>query len=356
MTSRDSLRRDEFEVKSQTGCLLSFTHSLLPKLRPHQVKMSQLHDLEQIYEKAWGQKWPSHRGYVTIEAEFSNDSDTPPEEEDDLNDDDSDENTSNPRSWSYTSLLDIPTLCSSLQLPTKVLPRLVVRKEFEFLRGELEGKVRDFEEKENAKEKEKRYGLYSNPSFVVTGQSGIGTYPHDDLSFNDLLSSVAGKTTFLIYILLYRLSLRLSTAFQTTPNEYLLFDEEGVSIFDAHDLVDRLEARDVWCLCVGNSTSNRNSNPNSNVVLNTNTSPCVAFLSSDSVVIQTTSAPMKVWKNWRRQNYAEVVYMDLPREIEVAGIMYVLRLPHLPSCSQIPFLKILSLPILIQLKLNLHRA
>lgn len=60
-------------------------------------------------------------------------------------------------------------------------------------------------------------------AFVVTGHPGIGTtcklVPHFRA-----LTSHSGKTTFLIYLLLYRLIRKLPTAIQLSTDFYLLFD------------------------------------------------------------------------------------------------------------------------------------
>ncbi|KAF8346138.1 hypothetical protein F5887DRAFT_962858 [Amanita rubescens] len=126
---------------------------------------------------------------------------------------------------------------------------------------------------------------------IVTGQAGIG------------------KTIFLFYVLLRRLSAGLPTAFHVFSDRFFLFTEAGAS---QHDVVDQSGLKlppGTWALS------------NSGEVIE---QPCAAFLSAPpgrAWIIQATSPKRSRWREWKKQLRAKLYVMDWfhPNELRVLG-------------------------------------
>ena len=123
------------------------------------------------------------------------------------------------------------------------------------------------------------------------------------------LTNIQGKTIFLFYVLLQRLSAGLPTAFHVFSDRFFLFTETGAS---EHDVVDKsglILPPGTWALT------------NSGEVIE---QPCDAFLAApqDQVwIIQATSPKRSRWHEWRKQLRARLYVMDWfpPHELEVLG-------------------------------------
>ncbi|KZV67984.1 hypothetical protein PENSPDRAFT_687664 [Peniophora sp. CONT] len=123
--------------------------------------------------------------------------------------------------------------------------------------------------------------------FVFTGHPGIG------------------KTMFLIYVLLRRLENRKPTAFQLSPSQYVIFDEQGAVVVTQNMQSDRTRLNGCWALADSN-----------NVI----SEPCQDFLTSKARVIQTTSPNPERWASWKKHAGAVLIIMDLPSALDVAAV------------------------------------
>ena len=123
-----------------------------------------------------------------------------------------------------------------------------------------------------------------------------------------LISSfvLSGKTTFLLYLLLYRLEHKLPTAVQFSPVNYIIFDEQGAKTVALNDLDDRLT--ECWALADSNADV---------------TQPCYSFRTVPRIVIQASSPKPARWKEWLKQLQGTRVVSDLPDILEIAAIMLV---------------------------------
>ena len=113
-----------------------------------------------------------------------------------------------------------------------------------------------------------------------------------------------GKTTFLYYVLLLRLELKLPTAVQLGTQEYFIFDESGAVVRPINVRDPRLKK--CWALT------------GSNIHV---TQPCEIFMSMASLVVQTTSPKPERWKEWTKQMYGLWVVVDPPSVSEIAAIL-----------------------------------
>ena len=121
------------------------------------------------------------------------------------------------------------------------------------------------------------------------------------------LTNIQGKTIFLFYVLLRRLSAGLPTAFHVFRKTFFLFTETGASQHDV-DYVFELPPG-TWALT------------NSGEVIE---QPCPAFLCAPlrrAWIIQATSPKRSRWHEWCKQLKASLYVMDCfpPNELEVLG-------------------------------------
>ncbi|KAH9000623.1 hypothetical protein EDB86DRAFT_3042218 [Lactarius hatsudake] len=134
-------------------------------------------------------------------------------------------------------------------------------------------------------------------SVVVLGHPGIGTrFP---LNTNTSDYSSVGKTSFLYYVLLRRLSSKSPTAFQLLGGS-ILFDTSGPREFSG-------------------------TIPEQTLALADNMEPCNAFQTAAKAqvvrIIQTTSPAKKNWKRWHKNLKASRYVMDYfsSEEIDTLG-------------------------------------
>ena len=151
-------------------------------------------------------------------------------------------------------------------------------------------------------------GIEAERRFIVTGQPGIGECKGIQGHRAPLKSRLAlGKTVFLIYLLIERLSRKQPTAVQLyDPRRYPLFDEEGVRELSSDDASPL--SPEVWAL----------TDSNDEVI-----KPCTAFTKSDALVLLASSPRSPRWKEWKKQNYARLFVMDLWSESELHMLLLV---------------------------------
>jgi hypothetical protein len=113
----------------------------------------------------------------------------------------------------------------------------------------------------------------------------------------------SGKSTFLFYLLLYRLERKLRTAVQLDAEYYFIFDEQGAAVHPLSGRDPRL--RKCWALT------------DSNEIV---TQPCTAFQSLAERVILTSSPKPERWKGWIKQTEGRCIISDLPSVPEIAAI------------------------------------
>jgi hypothetical protein len=113
-----------------------------------------------------------------------------------------------------------------------------------------------------------------------------------------------GKTTFLFYLLLYRLERQLPTAIQLDNKHYFIFDEQGTAI---HPLsIEDPRLAKCWAL----TDSNRKVDE-----------PCSAFSSLAKFVILASSPKPQRWKAWIKEDGGSRIISDLPSVAEIAAIV-----------------------------------
>lgn len=113
-----------------------------------------------------------------------------------------------------------------------------------------------------------------------------------------------GKTTFLLYLLLYRLQRCCPTAIQLDPDYFFIFDNHGAKYSHTNDHNPRL--RDCWAL----------TDSNARVI-----QPCAAFLSLAKCVVQTSSPRRERWKEWLKQKMGMRIISELPTALEIGAIL-----------------------------------
>jgi hypothetical protein len=113
-----------------------------------------------------------------------------------------------------------------------------------------------------------------------------------------------GKTTFLFYLLLYRLEKKLPTAIQLDYEYYFIFDEQGAAV---HPVSERdMRLKKCWALTDSNSMVVR---------------PCPAFSSLAKYVILASSPRPQRWKEWIKEDDGSRIISDLPSVAEIAAIV-----------------------------------
>ncbi|KAF9012152.1 hypothetical protein BDZ89DRAFT_912053, partial [Hymenopellis radicata] len=216
-----------------------------------------------LYDLAWGKSWPHQAGtiYKTEIGQVNAD--------DELYFDGGVDGI--PDSLAYDCLQDVGKVTAALSMTMGFLDVLVVREEYDLVRKMLEKP--------------------DHKAVVVTGHPGIG------------------KTTFLLYLLLYRLERKLPTAVQLSSNHYYIFDEHGACARPLTHEDPRLQK--CWAL----------SDSNGSVI-----DPCEVFQSRAQRVIQMTPPTPERWKEWAKQCGAAIIVMDLPKVMEIGAVLKELRL------------------------------
>jgi hypothetical protein len=162
---------------------------------------------------------------------------------------------------------------------------LLVREEYEVAFTHLQSC-------EEIKGQSRRRGM------VVTGQPGIGMHLSQAVSDSLIIAThYPGKTCFLYYLLFRLLSMRKNVAFQLN-DQFLLFQDTGVQIYDAFD--DPCMPDGTWALTDSHTSFD---------------TPCPAFftgcLSSRPWVVQTTPPVEDNWRSWSKHHSAGIYWMDV---------------------------------------------
>jgi len=145
----------------------------------------------------------------------------------------------------------------------------------------------------------------STKGVVVTGQPGIGLYESWCYSQVVLIPNpYLGKSTFLIYLLLYRLKHKLPTAVQLNNTYYSIFDEQGATFHSTK--ADDSRLRECWALTDSNEFVMQ---------------PCLAFMRNAKFIVQTTSPSPERWTKWVKQHDGTWIIMDLPSVPEMAAVL-----------------------------------
>ena len=130
-----------------------------------------------------------------------------------------------------------------------------------------------------------------------------------------MYSHRAGKTVFLLYLLLYRLERRLPTAIHLWSNHLVVFNDEGATIRTVDDLIPMTS--DYWALSDSNQIIKE---------------PCPALRRSTARIIQASSPRPDRCKDWLKYCKARIVVTDLPSPFEIGAITYVIGF-HTPPAS-----------------------
>ncbi|KAI0742047.1 hypothetical protein C8Q80DRAFT_173093 [Daedaleopsis nitida] len=235
---------------------------------------------DNLYKTAWGKSWPSATQKTLLKSTVLGVTAATPSANDIMDVDPSslvpiasDMNSDlhlDVYDITYTCLGDIEILYDALLPPSPFPPVLVPLAEYESFIGILT-------------EQEKTAN--TRCSAAVLGQPGIG------------------KTTFLLYLLLYRLERKLPTAAQFNAEHYIIFDDEGARVHNLNEEDPHL--KNCWALA------------DSNVAV---THPCANFRTDAWFVIQATSPKLERWKEWLKQKEGQKVIMDLPTTMEIVAI------------------------------------
>ncbi|KAI0682626.1 hypothetical protein C8Q76DRAFT_322288 [Earliella scabrosa] len=125
-----------------------------------------------------------------------------------------------------------------------------------------------------------------------------------------MYSHRAGKTVFLLYLLLYRLERRLPTAIHLWSNHLVVFNDEGArTIRTVDDLIPMTS--DYWALSDSNQIIKE---------------PCPAFRRSTARLIQASSPRPDRCKDWLKYCKARIVVTDLPSTFEIGAIAKELQM------------------------------
>ncbi|KAF9048308.1 hypothetical protein BDZ89DRAFT_941352, partial [Hymenopellis radicata] len=217
-----------------------------------------------FHKKAWGHAWPHHSDIVraTEIGQLG--------EDDELYFD-----GGVTEQFSYVCLDGIKEIASLLHIlfhPDSFQDVIIIRREYEYLRETLES--------------------VPEKTFLLIGHPGIG------------------KTSFLIYLLLYRLEHKLPTAVQFGDYEYIIFDRHGASVHNIHHVWNK-RLKKCWALCDSNLY---------------NIQPCWALQVNAERVILAASPKPERWKEWSEQTASTRIVVDLPTVMEIAAVLKELKL------------------------------
>ena len=114
----------------------------------------------------------------------------------------------------------------------------------------------------------------------------------------------AGKTVFLIYLLLYRLERMLPTAIQFSNDSYVVFDADGAAVRNTG--TPWYCDRQYWAL----------ADSNEELII-----PCGPFRRSGARLIQASSPRPDRWKDWTKYRSGRIVVSELPSSLEIGAIL-----------------------------------
>lgn len=120
------------------------------------------------------------------------------------------------------------------------------------------------------------------------------------------MCTYAGKTVFLLQLLLYRLEHKLPTAIHLFGSYLVVFNDEGATVRGAGDIIEL--ASDYWALSDANDSIEK---------------PCEAFRRSAARIIQASSPRPDRWNEWTKQRTARIIVTDVPRPLEIGAIVCV---------------------------------
>ncbi|KZV66101.1 hypothetical protein PENSPDRAFT_755962 [Peniophora sp. CONT] len=243
---------------STRGGLSSRSHSAFIHLRK---------DLDELHVEAWGRRWQACQTRRLCRTDVDGSPQT-------ANDAQSSEWTHHDHieELEYECIEGMGRMANALcAQPSLGAQAIVVLGEYKTLLVHLI-------ETESASQKKQR-------PVVVTGHPGIG------------------KTTFLFYLLLYRLERKHPTAIQLDTGYYFIFDDQGVVVRRCTHYDHRLDK--CWALVDSNSEIVK---------------PCGPLSRRAARVIQTTPPEPERW-SWYEQYGAALYVMDLPNAMEVAAII-----------------------------------
>ncbi|VDC03233.1 unnamed protein product [Peniophora sp. CBMAI 1063] len=233
-------------------------------------------DAHKLYSKAWGVQWP--RQTRTSLAPLPSSSNSATDADSRLGQ----ERTQKQETFEYsydclTFLTSLPEtfLPSPIDSGTSDSDTLVIMHEYALLIDLI------------------TYGYICDVrATAITGQPGIG------------------KSTFLLYLLLHRLSQRQPTALHlpSTPHHYIVFDDEGADVYALDEISDRLRE----CVALSDSAP-------SNALVEEH--PCACFLSRAARIIQTAPPSTNSDTGWIKQLRGSVLVMALPSEREVGAVV-----------------------------------
>ena len=244
--------------------------------------------VQELWDKAWGHPWPNQSTRNITLTDISPDEDVPM-----LAESDDDHRTVTPAhssikdEWEYTVLLNIKSVVAACGGTARSIEdALIVRPEYTWLINTME------------------HGYLRNRNtMVVTGQPGIGPYS-GSVCAPECADVSAGKTVFLIYLLLYRLERMLPTAIQFSNDSYIVFDADGAAVGSTH--IPWYCDRQYWAL----------ADSNEELFI-----PCGPFRRSGARLIQASSPRPDTWKDWTKYRSGRIVVSELPSPLEIGAIL-----------------------------------
>jgi hypothetical protein len=146
------------------------------------------------------------------------------------------------------------------------------------------------------------------PSFSLQGQPGIGQSAASEPS-SLLIESIVttGKTLFILYILLHRMSLGLATALHIQAGNYFLIDGNNISVHNHLDPTPLKKYPGIWCLSVSSEVIKQ---------------PAPAFLGALTRIIG-MSPRGSCWGGWVSKSGGIMNFMDVWSRNELASLAYV---------------------------------
>ncbi|KAE9406985.1 hypothetical protein BT96DRAFT_1046193 [Gymnopus androsaceus JB14] len=249
-----------YEAHSKPGELIQFVVKVPADPKPSIDILSQ--QAQNIHDKAWGKRWSHRRGQIkSIEIgspPCNSEFEYPGKIE-------------VPKLLDYDCFIGICELTEALFCPP--MDVVIVRGEYEKLRKYLDEVLRETTP-------------MPTRAFIITGQPGIG------------------KTTFLLYLLLYRLERKFPTAVQFNSKHYYVFDEDGGKVYP--DTIPAPGLKQCWAL----------TNSNSDTVF---PGPFLSY--GSQCVILVSSPNSERWKQWKKYTSAICLVSELPELLEIAAIV-----------------------------------
>ncbi|TFK46876.1 hypothetical protein OE88DRAFT_1739204 [Heliocybe sulcata] len=222
-----------------------------------------IEELKALRAEVWGKAWATEQKSLSP-------SDWPSDDDVQMDDDFADPPKEVDHSFAYTCYTGIERLNNVLPLGLEC-DTIVERAAYKELTALIGGVLLE--------------GRFKR--FVVTGHPGIG------------------KTIFLVYLFLHRLSRCQPVAIQGPRETYYIFNSEGVTMAVDTGRHDR-RLRDCWAL----------ADSNADII-----QPCSAFRLSALCVVQTTAPEPQRFKEWSKQQKTRMFVMPLPGLNEIMAVI-----------------------------------